>query len=62
MNQFRCLRALKKEKEAMQAVNECLKRTTDETLLSELLSEALDVAVNLKGNGVKYAIAKLEMQ
>ena len=46
----------------MQAVNECLKRTTDETLLSELLSEALDVAVNLKGNGVKYAIAKLEMQ
>ena len=61
MNQFRCLRALKKEKEAMQAVNECLKRTTDETLLSELLSEALDVAVNLKGNGVKYAIAKLEM-
>lgn len=46
----------------MQAVNECLKRTTDETLLRELLSEALDVAVNLKGNGVKYAIAKLEMQ
>ena len=61
MNQFRCLRALKKEKEAMQAVNECLKRTTDETLLGEFLSEALDVAVNLKGNGVKYAIAKLEM-
>lgn len=61
MNQFRCLRALKKEEEAIQAVNECLKRTTDETLLGELLSEALDVAVNLKGNGIKYAIAKLEM-
>ena len=45
----------------MQAVNECLKRTTDETLLGELLSEALDVAVNLKGDGVKYAIAKLEV-
>ena len=45
----------------MLAVNECLKRTTDETLLGELLSEALDLAVNLKGNGVKYAVAKLEM-
>lgn len=46
----------------MQAVNECLKRTTDETLLGERLSEVLDMALNLKGNGVKYAIAKLEMQ
>ena len=37
------------EREAMQAINECLKRTTDETLLGDLLRDALDIAVTLEG-------------
>ena len=54
MNQFRCSRALKREREAMQAINECLKRATDDTLLGDLLSDALDIAVNLEGNTLTY--------
>ena len=37
------------EREAMQAINECLKRTTDETLLGDLLRDAHDIAVTSKG-------------
>ena len=33
----------------MQAINECLKRTIDETLLSDLLNNALDIAGGLEG-------------
>ena len=33
----------------MQAINECLKRTTDENLMGKLLNDALDIAVKLEG-------------
>lgn len=33
----------------MQVINECLKRTTDENTMYGLLSDALDIAVNLEG-------------
>ena len=33
----------------MQAINECLKRTIDETLLSDLLNNALKIASGLEG-------------
>lgn len=33
----------------MQVINECLKRTTDENIMYGLLSDALDIAVNLEG-------------
>jgi len=48
MNQFRCFRALKREREAMQAINECLKRTDDEKVMGSLLSVALDIAGNVE--------------
>lgn len=37
----------------MQAINECLKRTTDENLMGDLLRDALDVAVTVEGRGIK---------
>ena len=33
----------------MQAINECLKQTIDETLLSDLLNNALTIAGGLQG-------------
>ena len=33
----------------MQAINECLKRTIDETVLGELLNNALNIAGGLEG-------------
>ena len=53
MNQFRCFRALKREREAMQAINECLKRTDDEKVMGSLLSVALDIAGNVEGELLK---------
>ena len=37
----------------MQAINECLKRTTDEDLMGDLLGNALDVAVTVEGRAIK---------
>ena len=37
----------------MQAINECLKRTTDENLMGDLLRDALDVAVTVEGRAIK---------
>ena len=33
----------------MQMVNECLKRTTDENIMYDLLRDALKIAANLEG-------------
>lgn len=33
----------------MQVINECLKRTSDENAMYNLLSDALDIAANLQG-------------
>ena len=33
----------------MQVINECLKRTSDENTMYELLSDALAIAANLQG-------------
>lgn len=43
----------------MQAINECLKRTTNETLLSDLVNNALDIAVTLEGT-TKTVLANFE--
>ncbi|XP_074628132.1 TPR and ankyrin repeat-containing protein 1-like isoform X4 [Acropora palmata] len=47
-NQLYCFRALKRGREAMQVINECLKRTSDENTMYDNLSDALDIAVNLQ--------------
>lgn len=49
LNQLHCFRALERKKEAMQVINECLKRTTDENTIYGLLSDALDIAASLEG-------------
>ncbi len=54
LNQLHCLRALKRQKEAMQVTNECLKRTTDENTIYGLLSDALDIAASLEGKKQKF--------
>jgi len=38
----------------MQAINECLKRTTNETLLGDLVNNALDIAVTLEGTTIQF--------
>ncbi|KAJ7371742.1 TPR and ankyrin repeat-containing protein 1 [Desmophyllum pertusum] len=48
LNQLYCFKELKRERDAMQVINECLKRTSDDNLMYGLLSDALDIAVNLK--------------
>ena len=37
----------------MQVINECLKRTSDENTVYDLLSDALDIAANLQGRDRK---------
>ena len=54
LNQYRCLQALNRGSEAMQAINECLKRTTNETLLGDLVNNALDIAVTLEGTTIQF--------
>ncbi|KAJ7371766.1 TPR and ankyrin repeat-containing protein 1 [Desmophyllum pertusum] len=48
LNQLYCFKELKRERDAMQVINECLKRTSDDNLMYGLLSDALDMAVNLQ--------------
>ena len=40
----------------MHAINDCLKRTTDESLLGRLLRDALDIAVTVEGEAIKLTV------
>ena len=57
-NQLKCFRSMKKGRESMQVINECLKRTSDENTMYELLSDALDIAANLQGKESKFLTSK----
>ena len=41
----------------MQAINDCLKLTSDENLMDRLLRDALDMAVTVEGRAVKLAVS-----
>ncbi|XP_068717953.1 TPR and ankyrin repeat-containing protein 1-like [Montipora capricornis] len=45
--QVKCLRHLERPSETMTAINECIRRTTAEELIRDLLSDALDTAMTL---------------
>lgn len=53
LNQLKCFRALNRKKEAMHATNECLKRTTNDNLIYDLLRDAVGISANVQGKEQK---------
>ena len=46
----------------MQVINECLKRTSDENTMYDLLRDALDIAADLQGKEGKLRTSKTPSQ